>query len=67
MKKIEWSGIIMTLYIVLIGLAFIGEGKCIYKALKCNWEPIGKAEVIYTASALTGFGVVTGYFNIEDK
>lgn len=47
--------------------ALTGEVMCIYKAAMCNWEPVGKAEVIYTASALTGFGVVVGYLDIEDK
>ena len=56
------------LLMILIWLAVIfGEIRCIYKALTCNWEPIGKAEVIYTASALTGIGCIVGYFNIEDK
>lgn len=33
------------------------------KAVTCNWKPIGKAEVIYTAAACT----IVGYINIEDK
>lgn len=37
------------------------------KAVTCNWEPIGKAEVIYTAAACTGMGSIVGYINIEDK
>jgi hypothetical protein len=45
----------------------IGEIRCIYKALSCNWEPIGKAEVIYTGAALTGLGSIIGWINIEDK
>ena len=44
-----------------------GEIRCIYKAATCNWQPIGKAEVFYTVSAFTGFGIVVGYFNIQDK
>lgn len=48
-------------------LALIGEIRCIYKAFTCNWEPVGKAEVIYTVSACTGLGAVVGWFNIEDK
>lgn len=48
-------------------LLIIGEVRCIYKALTCNWEPIGKAEIIYTGSALTGLGCIVGYFNINDK
>ena len=53
--------------IVFYVLLTIGEIKCIYKAVKCNWNPIGKAEVIYTASSLTGVGMVVGWFNIEDN
>jgi hypothetical protein len=47
--------------------AVVGEVMCIVKAVNCNWEPIGKAEVVYTVSALTGLGCVVGWFNIEDK
>lgn len=61
MKKLQ-------LLIVLFFLAAIfGEIRCIYKAVTCNWEPVGKAEVIYTAAACTGFGVIVGYIDIEDK
>ena len=53
---------------IIIGiLAIVGEIMCIYKAVKCNWEPVGKAEVVYTAGALTGLGAIIGYVNIEDK
>jgi len=54
--------------IILVSLLLIiGEIRCIYKMVTCNWEPIGKAEVIYTAATFTGLGVVVGWFNIEDK
>jgi len=53
--------------ILFYSILLFGEIRCIYKAVKCNWEPIGKAEVFYTASAFTGLGVVVGYFNIQDK
>lgn len=45
----------------------IGEVRCIVKAVQCNWESVGKAEVIYTVAACTGLGVVVGWINIEDK
>ncbi len=51
---------------IVIGF-LVGEIKCIYKAIDCNWEPIGKAEIIYTASACTGLGCIVGWINIEDK
>lgn len=57
----------LTLSIVIATLLLVGEVKCIYKAINCNWEPIGKAEVIYTASALCGLGAIVGYINIQDK
>ncbi len=58
---------LVIVYCVLAALALIGEIKCIIKACKCNWEPIGKAEIVYTGSALTGIGCITGWINIEDK
>ena len=52
---------------VLLGVVFMaGEVMCIVKAVKCNWEPVGKAEVIYTASAVCGLGCIVGWINIED-
>lgn len=48
-------------------LLLVGEVRCIYKMLTCNWEPIGKAEVIYTVGTFTGLGGIIGYFDIEDK
>jgi len=55
------------LWLVIILLGLFGECRCIYKMVTCNWEPIGKAEVIYTVATLTGFGCIVGYFNIKDK
>ena len=52
---------------ILIVLGIIGEIRCIYKAITCNWEPIGKAEIIYTAGVFTGLGAVIGYLDTEDK
>jgi len=66
--KIKFKNTMIRLGLaVLIIAAFVGEIKCIVKVVKCNWEPIGKAEVLYTASAFTGLGCVVGYLDIEDK
>jgi len=51
----------------LFAAAIIGEVKCIIKAIDCNWEPVGKAEIVYTVASLTGLGCIVGYINIEDK
>lgn len=45
----------------------IGYVKCIIKAVDCNWEPIGKAEIIYTGGVFTGLGGIIGWLDIEDK
>lgn len=51
----------------LFAAAIIGEVKCVIKAIDCNWEPVGKAEIVYTVASLTGLGCIVGYINIEDK
>lgn len=58
----------VSIFFSIIGvLLIIGEIMCIIKMVRCNWEPIGKAEVIYTVGTFTGLGTVIGYLNIEDK
>lgn len=52
----------------IIGLLLIvGWVKCIYKAATCNWDPIGKAEVIYTSGVFLGYGGIVGWIEIEDE
>jgi hypothetical protein len=58
-------GILLTTAFIIA--AVVGEVMCIVKAINCNWEPVGKAEIIYTAGVFTGLGCVIGYINIEDK
>lgn len=55
------------LVLLIIVLCFIGEIRCFYKAFTCNWDPVGKAEIVYTASALTGFGFIVGWIDIKDN
>jgi hypothetical protein len=65
MKKL---GIIGGLIWLIVAVALlVGEIKCIIKMIECNWEPIGKAEVIYTAATFTGVGCIVGYIDIQDK
>jgi len=35
--------------------------------INCNWQPIGKAEVIYIAATFTGLGSIVGYIDIKDE
>ena len=52
--------------LIAIG-AVVGEVMCIVKAVNCNWEPVGKAEIVYTGAACVGLGAIVGYMDIEDK
>ena len=55
-------------YIILVVFAVTGWVKCVIKAVSCNWEPIGKAEVFYTVSCfIPPVGAVVGWIDIEDK
>jgi hypothetical protein len=61
------SAVLGFFNLVVIIFLLIGEVKCIIKAINCNWEPVGKAEIIYTGAALTGFGSIVGWIDIEDN
>lgn len=56
----------VIIYLLIAILCLVGEVRCIYKAVTCNWDPIGKAEIVYTIGVF-GPGVIIGYLNIEDK
>jgi len=56
----------MKLLILISVILIAGEIRCVYKAVKCDWAPIGKAEILYTAAAVTGLGSIVGWINIED-
>ncbi len=56
-----------SLQMIIVIACLVGEVKCIIKAWNCNWDPVGKAEVIYTAASCCGLGAIVGYINIEDK
>lgn len=68
MKNRNGNGWIIgaALSMLLLIFLFIGEVKCIVKAVNCDWEAPYKAEVIYTASACTGVGAIVGWINIKD-
>ncbi len=57
----------VAVYVCIVGIILIGEIKCVVNAFSCNWEPIGKAEILYTGAAFTPIGWIVGYINIEDK
>ena len=63
-NKVKMASIIK---IIIFLFLIAGEIQCIYKAIKCNWEPIGKAEIIYTAGSFTGLGCIIGWMDIKDK
>lgn len=62
------TGCVAMILIICFWIAVaIGEVSCIYKAVTCNWEPIGKAEIFYTVGAFTPVGPILGYIDIQDK
>jgi hypothetical protein len=68
MKTCLKTGIALILvYTTIIVILLVGEVKCIIKAINCNWEPVGKAEIVYTGASLTGLGGIVGYMDIQDK
>lgn len=72
MKKSFYRGnslgyVAIIIWVLCVGTLIVGEVKCIVKAVQCNWEPVGKAEVFYTVGAFTPIGWIFGYCNVEDK
>lgn len=57
----------LIINLVIAVLIIAGEIKCIIKAWNCNWETIGKAEIIYTVSACCGLGAIVGWIDIKDN
>lgn len=66
-KKMKDNYWVVILPILIWGALVFGELRCIYKMCTCNWEPVGKAEAVYTIGTFTGLGIVIGYLDIEDK
>jgi hypothetical protein len=51
---------------IIIALALVGEIICVYKFVTSDFKPSYKREAIYGISFITGFGAITGWFDIED-
>ena len=60
------TGGFCVIQLALIIFVLVGEVKCVVKAVRCDWNPVGKAEVLYTGAALTGLGAIVGWIDIED-
>jgi len=58
---------VILVYLAIATTLLVGEIKCIIKMIDCNWEPVGKAEIMYTAATFTGLGCIVGYIDIQDK
>ena len=66
MKKLNFIfGFQAFVWLIYI-LFFIGWVKCLVKFVKCDFDPIGKAELIYGIGTFTGAGGVIGWFDIKD-
>jgi len=60
------TGGMCVIQLALIIFILVGEVKCVVKAVRCDWNPVGKAEILYTGAALTGLGAIVGWIHIED-
>ena len=60
--------VMLNIIYIAIGIGIlVGEVKCFIKMVQCNFDPIGKAEIIYSVSFFTGLGCVVGYLDIKDN
>lgn len=64
MKKLK---LVPLIFGALFFVGTLGEILCVYRALSCNWEPVGKAEIVYSVGACTGLGAVIGFIHIKDN
>lgn len=67
MRRFDGFTFVSIIQILLALFLLVGEVRCIVKAVRCDWDPIGKAEIIYTGAAFTGLGGIVGWINIEDN
>lgn len=58
---------LFLLWLIIVIITLVGEIKCIVKMCKCNWNPVGKVEVLYTVGTFTGTGSIIGYIDIKDN
>jgi hypothetical protein len=63
-KNIMKGNIIIGIVILFL---LVGWIRCTYKFFTCNFEPVGRAEIIYGVGTVTGLGCIIGYIDIEDK
>lgn len=65
--RMDFGIVILAVQLLVVLFLLTGEVLCVVKAVRCNWDPIGKAEIVYTGAAVTGLGGIVGWFNIEDE
>lgn len=57
-----------TLWAFIVVMIAIGWIKSIVKAANCNFDPIGKAEVVYViGSLIPPAGGVIGWIDVKDE
>ena len=60
MKKLT---VIQTIVLVIILVSTLGSVLNLVKFFKCDFNSPYKCEVIHVLGAVTGIGVITGYFD----
>ena len=53
----------ILVYIAFLVFGLIGWIKCLVHLLSCDFNPIGKAEILYGLGTFTGLGAIIGWFD----
>lgn len=54
----------VKIFVVIVWIFWaVGEGMCVYRLFKCDFEPSYKPEIIYSVSLVAGIGAITGYID----
>jgi len=58
--------LVSMIILIVVLVAFIGWGQCVYKLTKCDFKAPYKAEVFYGFGTFSGMGCIIGYMNIGE-
>lgn len=58
---------LFIIWVLIFIFVIIGWVKNISKLIDCNFEPVGKAEIVRCIGILPPVGAIVGWMDIEDK
>lgn len=65
MKKFGVSKVFLAIliYILVVAFCLIGWVMGLIRFMECDFDPVGKAEIIYGIGIITGLNSIFGWFN----